>query len=201
MDERTATDPDRLGRLIGRELSTAVVMFHEAVGKRLGLSGTERKLLDVLSRLGPSTAGELATHTGLTSGAITGVVDRLVKAGYAKREPNPRDRRSVIVTRLPSPPTDRLGPEVFAPLGQAIADLSAQYQPAELAAIASYLTGLTDILREQTTRLHQEAAAAVWTRRVLAKTGWYCASGNGESPLPGVSASKMSADPEGQGLA
>lgn len=45
------TDPDRLGHLIGRELSTAVVMFHEAVGKRLGLSGTERKLLDVLSRL------------------------------------------------------------------------------------------------------------------------------------------------------
>jgi DNA-binding MarR family transcriptional regulator len=155
-----ATDPDRLGELIGRELSTAVVMFHEAVGKRLGLSGTERKLLDVLSRLGPSTAGELATHTGLTSGAITGVVDRLVKAGYAQREPNPRDRRSVIVTLLASPASARLGPEVFAPLGQAIADLSAQYQPAELAAIASYLVGLTDILRAQTTRLHEEAAVA-----------------------------------------
>lgn len=154
------TDPDRLGHLIGRELSTAVVMFHEAVGKRLGLSGTERKLLDVLSRLGPSTAGELATHTGLTSGAITGVVDRLVKAGYAQREPNPRDRRSVIVTRLASPASERLGPEVFAPLGQAIAGLSAQYQPTELAAIASYLQGLTGILREQTLRLQEEAAVA-----------------------------------------
>jgi len=165
VDEHAATDTDQLGRLIGRELSTAVVMFHEAVGKRLGLSGTERKLLDVLSRLGPSTAGELATHTGLTSGAITGVVDRLVKAGYAQREPNPRDRRSVIVTRLPSPAGDRLGPEVFAPLGQAIAALSAQYQPTELAAIASYLAGLTDILREQTTRLQQEAAAVGPTSR------------------------------------
>jgi predicted ArsR family transcriptional regulator len=160
MDERMATDPDRLGKLIGRELSTAMVMFHEAVGKRLGISGTERKLLDVLSRLGPSTAGELTTHTGLTSGAITGVVDRLVKAGYAQREPNPRDRRSVIVTRLPSPASDQLGPAVFAPLSQAIAGLSAQYQPTELAAIASYLAGLTDILREQTMRLHQQAAAA-----------------------------------------
>jgi DNA-binding MarR family transcriptional regulator len=160
MGEHMATDPGRLGRLIGRELSTAVVMFHEAVGKRLGISGTERKLLDVLDRLGPATAGELATHTGLTSGAITGVVDRLVKAGYAQREPNPRDRRSVIITRLPSPATERLGPEVFAPLGQAIADLSAQYQPAELAAIASYLQGLTSILREQTMRLHREAAEA-----------------------------------------
>ena len=153
MYQRTETDPDRLGQLIGRELSTAVVLFHEAVGKRLGISGTERKLLDVLDRLGPSTAGELAAHTGLTTGAITGVVDRLVRAGYAQREPNPRDRRSVIVTLVASPALDRLGPEVFAPLGQAIADFSAQYRPAELASIASYLVGLTDILREQTAHL------------------------------------------------
>ena len=56
--------------------------------QRLGISSTERKLLDVLDRLGPSTAGELATQTGLTTGAITGIVDRLVRAGYARREPN-----------------------------------------------------------------------------------------------------------------
>lgn len=160
MDERPATDHERLGRLVGRELSTAVVVFHEAVGKRLGISGTERKLLDVLDRLGPSTAGELAAHTGLTTGAITGVVDRLVKAGYAQREPNPRDRRSVIVTRVPNPASDRLAAEVFAPLGQAIADLSAHYQPAELAAISSYLAGLTGILREQTIHLQHETATA-----------------------------------------
>jgi MarR family len=157
MPERVTADPDRLGQLIGREFSTAVVLFHDAVGRRLGISGTERKLLDVLDRLGPSTAGALAVHTGLTTGAITGVVDRLVAAGYAQREPNPRDRRSVIVSRVASPATQRLGPEVFAPLGQAIADLSAQYRPAELASIASYLVGLTDILHEQTARLHEAA--------------------------------------------
>jgi len=153
VDKSRATEYERLGRLVGRELSTAVVMFHEAAGKRLGVSGTERKLLDVLSRLGPSTAGELAAHTGLTTGAITGVVDRLARAGYAQREPNPRDRRSVIVTRLPNPAGDRLAAEVFAPLGQAIAQMSAEYEPAELAAISRYLVGLTGILREQTARL------------------------------------------------
>ena len=158
MHRPAVTDPDRLGQLIGRELSTAVVLFHEAVGRRLGISGTERKLLDVLDRLGPSTAGQLATHTGLTTGAITGVVDRLVKAGYARRETNPRDRRSVIVTLTANPAVERLGPQVFAPLGQAITDLSAQYRPAELASIASYLAGLTEILREQTARLQTEAA-------------------------------------------
>jgi len=144
---------DELGRLIGREFSTAVVLFHEAVGRRLGLSGTERKLLDVLARLGPSTAGQLAAHTGLTSGAITGIVDRLVRAGYARRQPNPADRRSVIVSRVPSSRLDRIRPEVFEPLGQAITELSARYSDGELAAISSYLTGLTEILRQQTERL------------------------------------------------
>jgi hypothetical protein len=120
------------------------VLFHEAVGKRLGISATERKLLDVLDRLGPSTAGELAT-----------------------RQPNPHDRRSVIVTLAASPALEQLGPEVFAPLGQAIADFSAQYRPAELASIASYLAGLTDILHEQTVHLHSQAAST----RVPDQTG------------------------------
>lgn len=146
-------DAAELGQLIGRELSTAVVMFHEAVGRRLGLSGTERKLLDVLARTGPATAGRLAAETGLTSGAITGIVDRLVRAGYARRQPNPADRRSVIVSRVPSASLDRIRPEVFEPLGRAITELSARYSGAELAVIASYLTGLTQILREQTERL------------------------------------------------
>jgi len=146
-------DAGQLGELIGRELSTAVVLFHEAVGRRLGLSATERKLLDVLARLGPSTAGQLAAHTGLTSGAITGIVDRLTRAGYARREPNPADRHSVIVSRVPNASLDRIRPEVFEPLGQAIAELSARYSGTELATISSYLTGLTEILRQQTERL------------------------------------------------
>jgi DNA-binding MarR family transcriptional regulator len=142
-----------LGQLAGRELSTAIVLFHEAVGRRLGLSGTERKLLDVLARTGPVTAGQLATHTGLTTGAITGIVDRLVRAGYARRQPNPADRRSVIVSRRPSARLDKIRPQVFEPLGAAITELSARYSDAELAAISSYLAGLTQILRQQTERL------------------------------------------------
>jgi DNA-binding MarR family transcriptional regulator len=146
-------DLPELGRLIGRDLSTAVVLFQEAVGRRLGLSATERKLIDVLTRLGPSTAGQLATHTHLTTGAITGIVDRLVRAGYAMREPNPHDRRSVIVTRVPNSEIDRLRPEIFEPLGQAIIEMSAQYSPAELATVGRYLVALTHVLQEQATRL------------------------------------------------
>jgi DNA-binding MarR family transcriptional regulator len=153
-------DPRELGQLVGRELSTAIVLFHEAAGRRLGLSGTERKLLDVLARMGPSTAGQLAAHTRLTTGAITGIVDRLVRADYARRQPNPGDRRSVIVSRVPSTDLDQLRLEIFAPLGQAIIELSAHYSEAELEAISGYLRGLTEILRQQTEHLTHEMAAS-----------------------------------------
>ncbi|MFC7648475.1 MarR family winged helix-turn-helix transcriptional regulator [Streptosporangium lutulentum] len=66
--------------LLGREFATAIVVFHEAVGKLVGLSSVERKCIDVLQRLGPVTAGAIAEHTGLTTGAVTGLVDRLETA-------------------------------------------------------------------------------------------------------------------------
>ena len=60
------------GNLLGRDFIAAVVVFHELVGRALGLSATDRKCLDLLSR-GPVTAGEIAAFTGLTTGAVTGI--------------------------------------------------------------------------------------------------------------------------------
>ena len=84
-----------------RDLATAVVSFHEAVARRLGMTAAERKCAGVLAERGRMTPGELAQETGLTTGAITGIVDRLAKAGYAARVPHPTDRRSVIVETAP----------------------------------------------------------------------------------------------------
>jgi hypothetical protein len=72
------------GTLLGRDFIAAVVVFHDLVGRCLGVSATDRKCLDLLSR-GPVTAGQLARFTGLTTGAVTGIIDRLVKVGYAER--------------------------------------------------------------------------------------------------------------------
>ena len=140
--------------VLGREFSAAVVLFNEAVGRQLGLSATERKILDILDRIGPVTAGRLAEHSGLTTGAITGIVDRLTKAGFAGREPNPDDRRSVIIRVLPSAELDRLRDQVFGPFGRAMAAVGAGYSPAELATITSYLRQVTDVLHEHTARLN-----------------------------------------------
>src|SRR5438034_2670026 len=80
-----------------RRQSTATVLFHAAVAERLGLSATDHKYADLIARQGPMTAGELADRAGLTTGAITGVLDRLERAGWVRRERDPHDRRRVMV--------------------------------------------------------------------------------------------------------
>jgi DNA-binding MarR family transcriptional regulator len=81
----------------GRAQSAATVMFHTAVAARQGLSATEEKALDLLERHGPLTAGELARHSGLAPASVTGLINRLERKGFARRVPNPNDRRSVLV--------------------------------------------------------------------------------------------------------
>src|SRR5438270_3489198 len=80
-----------------RQLSAATILFHQAIADRLGLNVTDHKCLDILERTGPMTAGEMAQQTGLTTGAITGVIDRLEQAGFVRRAEDPNDRRRVII--------------------------------------------------------------------------------------------------------
>ena len=82
-------------------MSTATVMFHQAIADRLGLNVTDHKCMDLLLINGPLSAGQLAEMTGLTTGAITAVIDRLEQAGFARREHDFRDRRRVTVQVIP----------------------------------------------------------------------------------------------------
>jgi hypothetical protein len=138
---------------LGRELSAAVVLFHEAVAAQLGMSATEWRCLSLLSQHGPATAGRLAQLSGFTTGAITGIVDRLERAGYARREPHPKDRRSVVIQSVGLGELQpRIAP-IFASLGRAVGTLQARYSPSELAAIESYLQGLIEVLRGETAKV------------------------------------------------
>ena len=65
-----------------------------------GLGAAEWKCLGVLDLEGPAPAGRLAAASGFTTGAITGIVDRLERAGYVRREAHPTDRRSVVIRPL-----------------------------------------------------------------------------------------------------
>lgn len=140
------------GDLLGRDFSTAVVMFHEVVAARRGLTASENKALDLIARRGQVTPGDLARELGLTPGAVTGLVDRLSRAGYARRVPDPTDRRKTYVVAE----AERLDAEaasVFVPLRAAITKLTDGYSEAQMAAIEDFVAGVTRILQDQTARL------------------------------------------------
>ncbi|WP_080055824.1 MarR family winged helix-turn-helix transcriptional regulator [Spirosoma aerolatum] len=73
------------------------IQMHEAVARKAGISGTDHKYLGFLIEKGQMTAGELATLTGLTTGAVTGLIDRFEKKGLVSRRFAPDDRRKVFI--------------------------------------------------------------------------------------------------------
>jgi DNA-binding MarR family transcriptional regulator len=85
-----------------REFIAGSIIYNQHVADRVGLRLTDMQCINVLDLMGPSTPGELARSTGLTTGGVTVMLDRLEKGGYVKRVPNPRDRRSVLVRLNPT---------------------------------------------------------------------------------------------------
>ncbi|HEY1498810.1 MAG TPA: MarR family transcriptional regulator [Acidobacteriaceae bacterium] len=77
-------------------------LFSQRVAEKLGLHPTDMQFLNLLDLLGPMTPGTLAQCSGLSSGGVTVVLDRLEKAGYVRRSSNPSDRRSVLVGLVPA---------------------------------------------------------------------------------------------------
>ena len=145
-----------------RTLGSHTILFHQAVAERLGLNATDHKCADLLSFTGPLTAGELAERTGLTTGAITGVVDRLERAGYVRRERDPGDRRRVIIR----PDAERLHAEVaplFSSLKRGMDALCAGYDDGELAILLDFVTRAQPIFRAEVARLRADEEAGART--------------------------------------
>jgi len=141
---------------LGRELSDAVIFFHEAIASHLGMSVAEWKCLGLLDRHGASTPGRLAELSRFTTGAITGIVDRLERAGYVRRERHPRDRRSIIVQPLGVKSVqEKVGP-IFRSLQAAMGGIAGRYSPAELVVVSSYFRAVTQVLRDETAKLRRE---------------------------------------------
>ena len=85
-----------------RQFIAGSILYNQQIADRVGLRLTDMQCINALELMGPSTPGELARFTGLTTGGVTVMLDRLEKGGYLSREPNPRDRRSVLVHLNPT---------------------------------------------------------------------------------------------------
>lgn len=141
--------------LMGRELSNAFVGFHEAVAAHLGMSSAEWKCLGLLEQHGAMPASRLAALSSFTTGAITGIVDRLAKSDRVRREAHPTDRRSVIVKPVNLRELREQIEPIFQPLARKMANLAGKYTPEELEAIAGFMTDITEVLRAETAKLRE----------------------------------------------
>jgi DNA-binding MarR family transcriptional regulator len=147
----------------GRRTGSVGTLHGKAIADRAGLHGTDFECLDVLDWTGPITAGELARRVGITSGAVTGVIDRLERGGWVRRVADRSDRRRVIVEMVPPDPT---GPnaERFAQaaallgqLQQDMHDISERFDDDQLAAILDYLRSANEAVERSTERLRHRS--------------------------------------------
>lgn len=134
--------------LAARDQGISSVLFRNATSRRLGLNVTDSECLSLLAIKGISTPTELARFTGLTTGSATAMLDRLEKAKFIRRKPNPNDRRGVLI-EINEQWGATAGPLV-AGVQQAHRELIASYTDEELTTIADFLTRFTRNVTEQT---------------------------------------------------
>jgi DNA-binding MarR family transcriptional regulator len=138
-------------------------VYHQSIAERLGLNPTDYRCLTALLKSAvsgytrPMTPGELAKVTLLTTGAVTGVLDRLEQAGFVRREHDPEDRRRIIVRPLPERIDRELEP-VYEGLSRAFEQCCTLYSDDELLLLIGFTERTQELLREATERLRPIAA-------------------------------------------
>jgi DNA-binding MarR family transcriptional regulator len=134
---------------LGRRVSTQTVFLHQAIAQSIGLNATDTKCVDlILSHpAGSVTAGQLSSMTGLTTGAITHILDRLEKRQIIERVRDTRDRRRIFV-RVNPQSLEPLMPQYEA-IGKAYTDLVDQYSDEELQLICDYMEKASTVAEHQ----------------------------------------------------
>ena len=121
-----------------RKVGAQAVLISDLVATRVGINSTDLECLDLLQLDGPSTAGQMSTRSGLTTGATTAMIDRLERAGYVRRRRDANDRRVVVVEVL-----EHCGLHIaplYQPIQKDLEKLHARYSNRELAIVVRYLT-------------------------------------------------------------
>jgi DNA-binding MarR family transcriptional regulator len=120
-----------------RELSSQLSVLNHHVGARLELRDVDLDCLELLARRGPLSPGALARHAGLHPATMTGIVDRLERAGWVARDRDPADRRAVLVRPLRDRSAELF--RLYAGMNRSMDELCAGYTDEELALLADFL--------------------------------------------------------------
>lgn len=151
MDETHLT---RLRKLSQQYAYTALQM-HETIARKAGFAGTDHKYLGFVLEQGEMTAGELANLTGLTTGAVTGLIDRFEKKKLVKRQFADDDRRKVII----KPNTEKIM-ALLAPLYKDFRsksqELLASFSAREVKTLETYFLKAIEVMAETTNKLNDK---------------------------------------------
>jgi len=146
--ERPSDEPRHRRRLTTqikdslRDLRNQLSMLNRQVGARLELKEIDMDCLDLISREGPLSPSIVARRAGLHPATMTGILDRLERAGWIARERDPADRRAVTVRALPDRGSEMFG--LFSGMNTAMDDLCAEYDEEQLTLLADFLRKTTD---------------------------------------------------------
>jgi DNA-binding MarR family transcriptional regulator len=132
-------------------------LYDEAVCEALGINRTDLRVLDVLERAGPLSAGKLAVEAGLSPGAMTASIDRLERAGHAQRVRDSADRRRVTVEITPS--TREHVWELYGPINEAYRAVLSGLTLRDLERIREYWRLVLEAAETGTARLRGDGDA------------------------------------------
>jgi DNA-binding MarR family transcriptional regulator len=153
MSEKHSNSIIQQFRAVIRQYSDASIFMHEAIARKAGLTGSDHKYLGIILQHKELTAGELSKLTGLTTGAVTGLIDRLEKKKLLKRKFTKDDRRKVIIVPIEENIMKLLQP-VFLELQQKTSDLIATFSLTEIQVIDRFFTEAIAIMKQTTNNLN-----------------------------------------------
>jgi DNA-binding MarR family transcriptional regulator len=142
-----------------RRTGSLMQLMGQAAADRIGINATDLNCLNILSFSGQMTAGQLAKATGLSTASITGVIDRLEKAGYVRRERDTNDRRRVVVRLVLDRAISDIA-SVFLPMVHAWQEMVERYSDDELRLIVEFYGQMEEVLRQHIAVLRDSGGTA-----------------------------------------
>lgn len=142
-------------KIASRQYSDASIFMHEAIARKAGLSSADHKYLGLIIQHKELSAGDISKLTGLTGGAVTGLIDRLEKKKLLKRQFTKDDRRKVIIVPNKENTMKLLQP-IFSELQQKTTDLLTTFSEEEIQIIKRYFIEATSIMKEMTHSLYNK---------------------------------------------
>ena len=137
------------------ELSTETILFHQALADIIDIHITDHRCMYFLHRYGAMPAGRLSELTGLTTAAVTGIIDRLERAGYARRTNDPKDRRRTIVEPIRNKKLEKKLETTFTPLHEKMHKLLSSYSDSQLALLLDVMSKTIELTREESKKLRE----------------------------------------------